>query len=324
MSSLPLTPRILSRTPLRYAEGADPSLDRPAHVRAGSGLRLVDTIDGPRLLVAQDDASFLALVDPSTLRVSSIPLPSAPGGVRLFGDDRLNKQDKLDLECVESFFFDGRPLAVALGSGSLRARERIVLARLDGPVAEVELVDARKLYAALRALPLLHHCELNLEGMCRVPSSSGPRVRLFQRGNGAGGVDATIDLDEAALLAFLLAGGPVPAVLESLAHALGDIEGVRLTFTDACARDGRVFITAAAEASPNAIDDGVVVGCALGVWESGRFDLRPILDERGARWVGKPEGLALDAKNEQRAWIVVDKDDPSAPAELLTLELSAR
>jgi hypothetical protein len=33
-----LEARVLSRTPLRYAEGADPDLDRPAHVRAGSSL----------------------------------------------------------------------------------------------------------------------------------------------------------------------------------------------------------------------------------------------------------------------------------------------
>ncbi|MDQ2638966.1 MAG: hypothetical protein M3Y79_00050 [Pseudomonadota bacterium] len=321
--------RIVARTPLLYAEGPDRALDRPAHVRAGSGLRLVDTSGGPRLMVAQDDASFLALVDPITMRTTSVALPAGPGGVRLYGDDRGNKKDKLDLECVEVFPDGGHTLVVALGSGSLRARERAVLAHFDRSPTEVRVVDAGRLYAALRALPLLRGCELNLEGMSRLPGSvtNPPRVRLFQRGNGKGGVDATVDIDEAALLAFLTRRGGVPALLDVRAHVLGEIGGVRLTFTDACCGPGprgaeRLLVTCAAEASPNAVDDGEVVGAALGAWDGERWQLEPILDERGERWVGKPEGLALDKSDAARAWIIVDKDDHTQPAELLTLSLS--
>ena len=321
---MPFSARITHRSTLLYGEGPDPALDRPAHVRAGSGLRLVDTVAGPRLVVAQDDASFLALVDPVKRSVSSIALPPGPNGMRLFGDDRGNKKDKLDLECVETFVVDGRPLVVALGSGSLPARQKVVLLHLDRAIAELLVIDASPLYAALRSLPLLRGCELNLEGMCRVPASPaaiptarmmGARVRLFQRGNGGGGVDATIDVDEAALLSFFLGTGPVPHLNEVRAHVLGDVDGVRLTFTDACTRGARVFVTAAAEASPNAVDDGAVVGCALGYWDNDAWTLGPIFDESGARWVGKPEGLALDPDDETRAWIVVDRDDPHAPAE---------
>lgn len=110
-----MSARIVARAQLRYAEGPDASLDRPAHVRAGSGLRYVDTVAGPRLVVAQDDASFLAIVDPTTMRATSIALPAGPGGKRLFGDDRGNKKDKLDLECVEAFTYESRHLVVALG-----------------------------------------------------------------------------------------------------------------------------------------------------------------------------------------------------------------
>lgn len=325
-----MSARIVARAQLRYAEGPDASLDRPAHVRAGSGLRYVDTVAGPRLVVAQDDASFLAIVDPTTMRATSIALPAGPGGKRLFGDDRGNKKDKLDLECVEAFTYESRRLVVALGSGSLPARERVVLTRLDRGLASVELVDASPLYAALRASSLLANAELNLEGMCRVSHPSGARVRLFQRGNGGGGVDATVDVDEGAFLAFLHQRGGVPKLLDARPHTLGEVGGVRLTFTDACARDGTIFVTAAAEACPNAVDDGEVVGCAFGSWlpsgsgdgdGTGRWILEPILDESGARWVGKPEGLALHPHDATRAWIVVDKDDPSQPAELLTLAL---
>jgi hypothetical protein len=323
-----MTARIVARAQLRYAEGPDATLDRPAHVRAGSGLRYVETVAGGRLVVAQDDASFLAVVDPTSMRATSIALPAGPGGKRLFGDDRGNKKDKLDLECVETFTVDERPLVVALGSGSLPPRERAVLARLDRGVASVQVVDASALFAALRAHPLLASCELNLEGMCRVANAAagGPaRVRLFQRGNGAGAVDATIDVEAAAFLAYLHSKGGVPALLDVRVHSLGEVKGVRLTFTDACARGDTIFVTAAAEACPNAVDDGEVVGCAFGTWlaPSAQWQLDPILDEGGKPWVGKPEGLALHPSDPARAWIVVDKDDASQPAELLTLTLDS-
>ncbi|MGZ3477188.1 MAG: hypothetical protein ACXWUG_26785, partial [Polyangiales bacterium] len=50
---------IRGRRELRYGLGADPSIDRPAHVRAASAVVRM----GTRLAIVQDDASFLALVD---------------------------------------------------------------------------------------------------------------------------------------------------------------------------------------------------------------------------------------------------------------------
>ena len=333
--------RIVARAPLRYTEGADAALDRPAHVRAGSGLCVVETPRGRRLLVAQDDAAFFALVDVRPPpRVSSIALP-APDGVRLFDERRGNKQDKLDLECVAVFAGSGDgdgdgPLVIALGSGSSPKRERAVLARVDREPAEVRVVDAHALHAHLRAHPLMQGAELNLEGMGRLRrdegdtrgDTAGDTVRLFQRGNGAGGVDATFDVDARALLAFLAAPdatrGPPPPIVDARRWDLGRVQGVRLTFTDACAVRGpdggaHVAVTVAAEDSPNAVDDGVVVGCALGLLGE---PLAPIVDEAGAPFVGKPEGLAFDPDDPTRAWIVLDKDDPDVPCELLTLAVA--
>ena len=50
---------VLARTPRHYHEGADPGLDRPAHVRAGSSLAWVPG----GIAVVQDDANFLAVHD---------------------------------------------------------------------------------------------------------------------------------------------------------------------------------------------------------------------------------------------------------------------
>lgn len=313
VSKTPVSARIVSRTTLRYADGADVALDRPAHVRAGSGLCVAETPKGKRLVVAQDDASFLALVDPSSKRVESLTLPSE-SGVRQFDEGRGNKHLKLDLECIASLPSKSGPLVVALGSGSSPKRERIVLTRVDRTPPEVRVVDGGALYRALRSLPLFAGVELNLEGMALLPSGV---LRLFQRGNGAGHLNATVDVPWAPLLAHLVDGAPMPALANVERWELGSVHGVALTFTDAAIVGERIYVLASAEDSPNAIDDGVVAGCAFGVLGE---PLTPILDEQGAPFVGKPEGLVVDPDG-KRAWIVLDTDDPRAPAELLELAL---
>ncbi|MFQ3663269.1 MAG: hypothetical protein SNJ69_12840, partial [Chloroflexaceae bacterium] len=60
--------QVLSRRPLRYTAGADPALDRPAHVRAASSLVRV----GTQMLAIQDDAHFVAVIDPDTWEVRAI------------------------------------------------------------------------------------------------------------------------------------------------------------------------------------------------------------------------------------------------------------
>src|SRR5687768_13349499 len=75
---------VIAQSALYYADGADPLTDRPAHVRAGSGLA---TVPGGIALI-QDDANFIALVQPGDDRARAIPLPAGMGGLRQFDDVR--------------------------------------------------------------------------------------------------------------------------------------------------------------------------------------------------------------------------------------------
>jgi hypothetical protein len=308
--------RVRSRRALFYAEGALEAHDRPAHVRAGSGLAWL----GQHLVVVQDDASFLAVVDPRDATARAVPLPAGPGGARQFDDTRGTKQWKLDLEaCVA---LDG--VLLAFGSGSTAQREQIVVARgLEGLAPTLDVVSAGGLYAALRAEVAFAGSELNLEGAAAL----GDDVVLVQRGNGAprGGltpVDATCRVDRAALLSYLAdpTSGP-PPLREVTPADLGAIDGVRLTFTDAAAGpDGALWFLAAAEASADTYHDGVVVGVALGIIDrTGAARWTRLLDEAGGPLLDKAEGLALE---DGHAWIVLDKDDPLAPSELCRVELS--
>jgi len=317
-----LVARLGQRVSLCYAGGADATLDRPAHVRAGSGLARV----GDRLVVVQDDAAFLALVDPRTGLADAVTLPADDDGRRQFGSARGNKDRKYDLEACLALPPDARGAVrvLAFGSGSTPRRERVLVATFpdgapDPARADVALVDAAPLYAALRDAPAFAGSELNVEGAALV----GDRVRLFGRGNGAarGGVlpvSATCELRHDALLAFLLDGGPVPAVEAVRPFALGEIDGAPLAFTDAAVlAGGTILYAAAAERSPNTYDDGEVTGSALGlIAPDGAARWTPVLDANGAPFRGKVEGVLPRVADGSSLWLVTDADDPDAPTEL--------
>src|SRR4051812_18046152 len=217
---------VRSRVPMVYADGADTATDRPPHVRAASGLARI----GGHIALIQDDASFIALIDIETGHARALPLP-ADDGVRQFHKARGNKHDKLDLEaCV---VVDDTLLA--FGSGSLPKREVVVGLRLDGG-AEVRVVQASALYAALRAQTQFAGSEMNIEAAVVI----GDRLRLFSRGNGRTSdtrraVNASCDVELRQLLAHLEAPDhlPTPMPTNVIVYELGSLEGVPLGITDA-------------------------------------------------------------------------------------------
>lgn len=308
---------VIRCTPLFYTLGADPTQDRPAHVRAGSGLGRV----AERLVVVQDDAAFLAVIDPETGAVEPVALPAGPDGVRQWDEVRGNKPLKPDLEaCITA---DGR--LIAFGSGSTPLRERVLVADGLGTAAPaLRWVPCPELYAALRADTSFSGSEMNIEAAALVDG----RVRLFNRGNGAPvgsllPVNATCDLELRALLDYLdgrTRDSPAPGGIVTC--RLGSLERCPLGFTDAAAVPGGVLFSAAAEASPDTYRDGPVAGSAIGY-----------LGDRGAAWApletggdtlfrGKVEGISIEPGRPDRLWAVLDHDAPDVPSELCEVELS--
>src|SRR5262245_27235494 len=118
-----LTAKVRQRWALYYTAGEDRHLDRPAHVRAGSGLTRL----GNRLALIQDDANVVAIIDPVSMAVESVVLPAHQGCIRQFDELRGNRLDKLDLEACTTVVEHDQQLLIALGSGSSPLRERIVV-----------------------------------------------------------------------------------------------------------------------------------------------------------------------------------------------------
>ena len=315
--------RIVRRTPLRYDAGADAALDRPAHVRGGSGLALVRG----RLYVVQDDANFIAVLD-ATGAVRAVTLPAGHAGLRQFDDARGNKKFRLDLEaCTVAPGPDGAAVLVAFGSGSGKRRDRVVLLEgVESAAPEVVVRHAEALYDMLQATTSFAGSELNIEGAVYRDG----RIWLFQRGNGAPRrglkpVNATCTLDWPRLAHYLRRSDDVepPAPEDVTQYALGEMGGTPLGFTDATAWGDGFLFTAAAERSPDAERDGPVAGSVLGALQpGGEGAYTTIVDEDGAPFDGKVEGLAPAAGHEGHVQVIVDQDDPTAPAVLCLVELT--
>jgi hypothetical protein len=331
-----LSARIVRELGLTYADGPSDADDRPPHVRAASGLVAFREY----LAVIQDDANWLALLDAND-RVHALPLPPGPeSGSRVFSKRRGNRQEKFDLEaCIVVPGRAGAEL-IGFGSGSHRGREWILRvhegedmdavlrarARHDalGLDLKAEFLDAVPFYEALRATADFAGARLNIEGAVLIDDDT---IRLFERGNarpkgGREAIDATGDISWRALAAHLAdpSGVAPPAVGNIRQYALGSIDGVRLTFSDAeHLGGGRILYSASAE-DP---DTGAIVGSTLGVIEpDGTARWTEVVDADGGRFEGKIEGLTLHRRHADLARFVIDDDDEDLPSVLFEAELS--
>lgn len=293
--------------PLRYSSGADPQNDVPDHVRAASAIRR----HHGRLVIVQDDVNVLALRHDGG-HVEPLLLPLGPGGHRSFGEDRGNKQLKMDLEACTPLP-DGRLLA--LGSGSSSQRESLVILDREG---RVEHREAAAFYAGLRAQTAFAGSELNIEGALLVKDE----LLLFQRGNGASHgerspVNAIGAIDLTDMIRWLDASGPVPELKRIVVAELGSLFGVRLGFTDAAlTADGRVAVLVCAEASEDVIRDGAVTGCRFGYIEGDVLRMANVVEPGGRIATIKLEGIESRDGTSSEFDVVTDLDRPNEPAML--------
>lgn len=258
-----------------------------------------------RLYAVADDELFLASYD-----FAGTPL----GRVALFAGElpeahAERKKQKPDLEALAALP-DGR--LVAFGSGSTPTRMRA--AAID-PVraGSVRAIDLAPLYTALAA----ELSDLNIEGA----SVYEDRLWLAQRGNGAHGINACIELDLRAALADIDRGMLSAAALRCVhAVALDALDGVALGLTDLCAHPrAGLWFSAAAEGGASTYEDGACAGSVIG-----RLSTRgEVQHVRRVQQVCKLEGLAIAQGHGDTLvmFLVADPDDRQQRAPLYSATL---
>jgi hypothetical protein len=281
------------------------TFDDGTPVRAASAI--VAYADG--WLIAQDDSTHGAHWRDAS--VVPIRLLDPIEGHDRFSSSDGTKHLKPDLEAACALP-DGT--VVALGSGSTAARRRGVVLGDGSP----RVHDLTALYDRVAARLGVPPEVLNLEGACLVDD----RLRWFHRGlPAAGWPSASVDLPLGTPLGEALARAQPTHVLR---YDLGSVDGVGLAVTDAVSLGGGlVLVSAAAEDSPNAYDDGPVVGSALLLLHEGcvldRAEI-PLLDGR----IAKIEGLAVVAEEAAGIRLVatIDADDPARPSVMVELDVT--
>lgn len=313
---------VLSRRPLHYATGEDLAQDRPAHVRAASSITWI----GDRIALVQDDTNFVALLQPGNGAVHPIALPRGEGGLRQFDDARGNKKFKLDLEACAALPGISETSLLAFGSGSKRRRRNVArVDRWELVEPRVQLYDATTLYEELEEAVAFAGSDMNIEGAL----ATGECIRLFGRGNGKPKrgllpLNATCELRVDELLTYFenTSDTQPPKPTSIVQYDLGQLGGIPIGFTDASAFGDGTLYSAAAEASDDASEDGPVGGSVLGVIDSrGTVRYTAIVDGAGQPFVEKVEGVVLSLDDNKRAFIVIDPDDATRPAELCEVEL---
>jgi hypothetical protein len=300
------------------ADTSSLTFDDGSPVRAASAIAAL----GDGWLIVQDDATHAAWWRSGS--VTAVRAVEPVDGLEVFSSVAGTKHLKPDFEAACAVSVGGLEGVLLLGSGSAGPRMRASLVTLGtaerGQSALV--ADLTPVYRAVAGALGLRVDQLNLEGACLI----GDRLRWFQRGNAAAAAPtACVDVDVAALLAAVTGAGAADHVEvgEVRRYDLGQVDGVTLAVTDAVAlAGGRVLVSAAAEDTPNAVDDGPVVGAALA-----------LLDDDGvvaiaqlpgsASGVYKVEGLAVTETTADglSLFAVVDADEPATPSEQLTLRL---
>lgn len=265
------------------------------HLQVSAASALV--CQGQNLWLVADDALSLQRYDlAGSWQAEQALLPG-----ELPAEPKLRKKLKADFEAL-LLLPDGSLLA--LGSGSTPRRCRACLIQAEA----VRVIDLNPLYQALAG----HFQELNIEGAV----IHAGQVLLAQRGNGAGRENALVFLDLPRVLRDLEDGQLSAAtLLRILPLSLPDLDGVPLSPTD-LSQDpsGRLYFSAAAEATDSSYLDGACAGSVLGCFDQD-FNLLRLARLTPAV---KIEGLAFQADG--RLLLVADADDPNIPSPLFALD----
>lgn len=312
----PFGPQLAVRSaePISFDVPFGEGLDRHEGVRAASALVRL----GSRLIIGQDDSNFAAII--SEGKITGLRLFDNVAG-DTYSPERKNKAEKPDIELGATFSVGGQDAAVMFGSGSTARRMRAAwITEADGELS-VQSRDISSLYQAAMQRLGLGPDVLNLEGC----APAGDKIVFFQRGNGAGGVNATFAVKQQTLEAALLEGKKIEAsdVRELRRYDLSRYAPAGLGFSDATPLpDGRILFLAAAEDSPNTFDDGAILGSVLGVLSADGELLGVTRVPDGPDGPYKLEGVTVLGVEGgvARVMAVEDADDPSKASVKLLLD----
>jgi hypothetical protein len=299
---------------LRQLDLAEAPEGRNPHLASASGCFR----RGDFVYAIGDEELFLCVFELSS---------GAPGhiypalGGELSADQQERSKEKPDLEALTALPpFEGAPYGALLGigSGSGPGRDRGFFwplapeGSLDGESTEIDLSPV---YELMRG----EIGDLNIEGAAVI----GDRLWLMQRGNSDEGMNYVAELSLDEVMRSMVTDHKLDAeeLRDLNAYELGDLDGVKLCFSDANSlADGTMVFTASAEADDPGEGEDEIKGSVVGTIDAEREVHRLVTIDR--KW--KVEGVhaTLDSGIVDLLF-VCDQDDPDTASPLLSGSIPA-
>jgi hypothetical protein len=274
--------------------------------------------------VLGDDSPYLYQLDEQYELVRKYPLMDTVS----FRNSRIPKSVKPDLESIAHFKYGRDEMLVLLGSGSTSARNKGYLVNASN-AHKVQEVDLTKFYEFLKGiLKIEKEGELNIEGL----AMDKTYTYLLQRPLGSSS-NVLFRFDTDAFKDFLLRQQSIPTA--ALYHFdLPAIGNNTAGFSGSFALGDKLFFTASVEDTPDAVQDGEVLGSFLGV-----IDLRALpyagsqasplkvstvqlKNTDGSIYKGKAESLVVtEVEVNKKYKAIVAVDDDRGNSEMLEFEL---
>jgi hypothetical protein len=230
-----------------------------AHLSDIPSASAVEVINGNFYIVG-DDSRFLYVLKYDLSIIATVPLYEISSD--FIKENRILKKEKADLECIAAFDINGYPHVLILGSGSISPKRDVAfLVKLPTPYNRKHIIwkiSLEKWYSFLRLNEDVTGPSgvLNFEAACCNDDS----FFLLNREN-----NALLRFDLPEFIEFIQGhteGIPFPTVIPC---SIPDINGFRAGFSGADIFDNKLFFTASAENTSNAIDDGEIEGSAIGI-----------------------------------------------------------
>jgi hypothetical protein len=244
-----------------------------------------------------------------------------------FATGRIPKLVKPDLESMAHFKYGRDEMLLLLGSGSSEVRNRAFLVNLTEGM-QVQELDFTRFHTFLkRVIGLAEDGELNLEGF----AMDDTYTYIMQRTLGKG-ANVLFRFNTNDFKGFVMNNRDLPAAV--VYHfTLPELEKYQAGFSGAYAFEDKLFFTASVESTPNAIEDGEVLGSVVGMIELKALyyatdPTKPLqvpavqlMNSDESIYTGKAESLVVRGGKDGIYDVVVVTDDDHGGSELLEIQL---
>lgn len=205
---------------------------------------------GDKYYVVSDDSPFLFTLDRNYNVISKLPIIPIDNPLT----SRIEKAIKPDFEALDLV---GENEIIAFGSGSKSPERDIFLRIFIHGKEEVKTYQISEFYEYLKNLEIMENRELNIEAVAYKDS----RIFLFNRGQ-----NVVFSFNYKELISYFEGHSPIPLPKTSL-FELPKLNGIQAGFSGATALQNHPYIvfTASVEDTPNAYEDGEIIGSYIGI-----------------------------------------------------------